>query len=70
MSAAVNAFLDIVRKSHATQQIISDVLKRGTPAMLVCSSCGSVKEHRALRMDGTCYTVCRYCHAMTTTNER
>lgn len=66
MSTGVNAFLDIVRKSHATQQLINQVLHQGTPVRLVCSTCGRRTEHRNLKLSGTCYTVCRTCHSLTT----
>lgn len=70
MSTAVNAFLDIVRKSHATQQLVNQVLHRGSTVRLECSTCGTTREHRSLRLDNVCYTVCRTCHSMTTTTER
>ncbi len=66
MSTAVNAFLDIVRKSHATQQLINQVLHRGSSVRLECSTCGTAREHRSLRLDTIVYTVCRTCHAVTT----
>ena len=66
MSDAVNAFLDIVRKSHATQQLINQVLHQGTPVMLVCSTCGRTTKHRDLKLDNVCYTVCRSCKSLTT----
>lgn len=56
----------IVNKSHATQTLINDVLHRGTPVMLVCATCGKATEHRDLRLDNICYTVCRHCKTMTT----
>lgn len=65
MSTAVNAFLDIVRKSHATQQLVNHVLHQGTPVILVCATCGRKTEHRDLKLDGACYTVCRTCHHLT-----
>jgi D-serine deaminase-like pyridoxal phosphate-dependent protein len=66
MSTAVNAFLDIVRKSHATQQLVNQVLHQGTPVMLVCATCGRTTEHRDLKLDNICYTVCRNCKSLTT----
>ena len=70
MSTGVNAFLDIVRKSHATQQLINQVLHQGTPVSMVCPTCNRRTEHRDLKLDGIFYTVCCTCHSMTTTTER
>ena len=70
MSTGVNAFLDIVRKSHATQQLINKVLHQGTPVSVACPTCNRRTEHRDLKLDGIFYTVCRTCHSMTTTTER
>jgi len=66
MSSAVNAFLDIVRKSHATQQLINQVLHRGSTVRLDCATCGTTREHRDLKLDNICYTVCRNCKSLTT----
>lgn len=66
----LHPFQNLVNKAAASGRLINDVINHGTPAMLVCSSCGCVREHRSKRMDGTCYTVCKVCHALTTTQER
>lgn len=63
-------FAALINKAHNTQQLVNQVMRHGTPAILVCSTCGTTREHRSQRIDGTCYTVCSKCHAMTTTVER
>lgn len=57
---------DAVQRSHATQQLINQVLHRGSILRLDCAVCETTREHRSLRLDNVCYTVCRTCHAVTT----
>lgn len=59
-------FAALINKAHNTQQLINQVLHQGTPVRLVCSTCGRRTEHRNLKLSGTCYTVCRTCHSLTT----
>jgi len=63
----MNATLaDTVQRAHATQQLIGQVLHRGTSVRLDCGTCGTTREHRSLRLESVVYTVCRTCHAVTT----
>lgn len=55
-----------VQRSHATQQLINQVLHQGTPVKLDCPTCARRTEHRELRLDNVAYTVCRTCHTVTT----
>ena len=67
----MNAHLaDAVQRSHATQQLINQVLHQGTRLVMDCEPCRCERVHLSLRLDGICYTVCRTCHSMTTTTER
>lgn len=63
----MNATLaDTVQRAHATQQLVNQVLHRGANSKMVCATCDTIREHRSLRLDNVVYTVCRTCHAMTT----
>lgn len=57
---------EAVQRAHATQQLINQVLHQGATSRMVCATCNAIREHRSLRLDTIVYTVCRTCHAVTT----
>lgn len=63
---ATDLATDIAQRANLTQRLINDVLHSGTPAMLMCATCGKTTEHRDLKMGGCVYTVCRHYKSMTT----
>jgi len=66
LSAAIQELTNTVQRAHSTQQLINQVLHRGTPVSMVCPTCNRRTEHRDLKLDSVCYTVCRTCKSMTT----
>lgn len=57
---------EAVQRAHATQQLVNQVLHHGANSRMVCATCDAIRDHRSLRLESVVYTVCRTCHAVTT----